>query len=101
MTEYARQFNMTGRQVRIEACHNDVSKFNDDGEFVCPMNQYRSGGDIGPNIGSIIGEAYGTIPHNDLDKPLSRPGCWAYPDMMQARLFRYPYSIRIKTACVC
>ena len=77
VTEYARQFNLTGRPVRIEACHNDVSKFDDDGNFVCPMNQYRSGGDIGPNFGSVIGEAYGTIGHNDLDVPMSRPGCWA------------------------
>ena len=76
VTEYAHQFNLTGRPVRIEACHNDAAKFDQDGNFVCPMNQYRSGGDIGPNFGSIIGEAYGTIGHNDLDVPMSRPGCW-------------------------
>ena len=68
-------FNASGRPVRIEPCHNDVAKIDpESGEFICPMNQYRSGGDIGPNFGSIIGEAYGTVGHNDLDVPLSRPG---------------------------
>eukprot|EP01052_Picozoa_sp_SAG31_P024850 SAG31_NODE_2141_length_6344_cov_13.577742_6_plen_91_part_00 len=79
VTKWAALFNATGRPVRIEACHNDVAKFNEAGELVCPMNQYRSGGDISPNFGSIIGEAYATVSHNDLDAPLSRPGCWAYP----------------------
>lgn len=35
-----------------------------------------------------VGEAYGTIEWSDRSYPLSRPGCWAYPDMMQIGNFK-------------
>ena len=73
---YADLLNATGRPVRIENCHNSWPDFT---TGFCPMNFYRSGGDISANIGDIIGEAYATVDAADLPNPRSGPGCWAYP----------------------
>lgn len=43
----------------------------------CPMNLYRTGGDIRASFTSCIGEAYATVQYNDRPDPFSRPGCWA------------------------
>jgi len=90
VTEYARLFNASGKPIRIEDCHTypGSGKYTPDGKFFCPMNMYRSGGDIHADFGSIIGEIFSTVYHNDLDKPQSQPGCWAYPDMMQIGNFK-------------
>ncbi|CAK0910657.1 unnamed protein product [Prorocentrum cordatum] len=52
------------------------------------MNMYRTGGDIGPNFNSVIGEAYAVVQYGDRPDPLSHPGCWAYPDMSEVGNFR-------------
>ena len=78
ISRYAELFNASGRPVRIENCHNSAGP-NSDG--VCPMNMYRSGGDIHAGFIDILGKIYGTIGFNDRAKPASFPGCWAYPDM--------------------
>eukprot|EP00729_Bicosta_minor_P002093 gene2093-11945_t len=52
----------------------------------CPMNLYRTGGDIGPDFASTIGEAYAVVQYSDRPDPLSHPGCWAYPDMSEIGL---------------
>jgi hypothetical protein len=38
---------------------------------------------VGPTFSSVIGEAYATVQYADRVDPLSRPGCWAYPDMSE------------------
>ena len=73
VSHWAALFNATGRPVRIENCHNSWPDFAS-GE--CPMNFFRTGGDISANIGDIIGEAYGTVDAADLRHPRSVPGCW-------------------------
>ena len=52
----------------------------------CPMNLFRSGHDIGPDFGNVMGKLQTTIPFqgpNGTD-PVSRPGCWAYPGRLHA-----------------
>ena len=85
VTLYSELFNKTGKPIRIEDCHTSPAHpdIKSDGSIVCPMNMYRAGGDIKASFGSIIGEIYGTVPYSDRKIPLSRPGCWAYPDMLQ------------------
>ncbi|CAK0807191.1 unnamed protein product, partial [Prorocentrum cordatum] len=72
---YADLFNATGRPVRIENCHNSWPDFSTGS---CPMHFFRTGGDIGPSMDSILTEAYSTIDAADLLVPRSGPGCWAY-----------------------
>eukprot|EP00041_Stephanoeca_diplocostata_P026427 m.712695 g.712695 ORF g.712695 m.712695 type:complete len:436 (+) comp22965_c0_seq2:114-1421(+) len=59
----------------------------------CDFNFYRSGGDIGPDFGNIMAKLQRTIPYQDLHDPLSRPGCWAYPDMLEVGNFRGPLNL--------
>lgn len=49
----------------------------------CPMNMFRTGHDIGPKFKSVIVKLNRTRPYQDLKAPISRPGCWAYPDMLE------------------
>jgi len=42
----------------------------------CPMNFYRSGGDIHPGFLDVVGKVYGTIKWADVSPPQSYPGCW-------------------------
>lgn len=84
VSNYADLFNATGRPVRIENCHNSWPDFSTGS---CPMNFFRTGGDIGPSMDSILTEAYSTIDAADLLVPRSGPGCWAYPDMSEVGNF--------------
>lgn len=54
----------------------------------CHRIAFAFAGDIKADFGDIVGEAYGTITWSDRSYPLSRPGCWAYPDMMQIGNFK-------------
>lgn len=93
VTRWAELFNSTGKPVRIENCHNSVPDPQRPED--CPMHMYRSGGDIGASFDSILGEAYSTIPFGDRPEgPLSRPGCWAYPDMLEVGNFEGPEPLR-------
>jgi alpha-galactosidase len=49
----------------------------------CPMNMFRTGGDIGASFHSAMQKLNRTRPYQDLKAPVSRPGCWAYPDMLE------------------
>jgi len=84
VSHWAELFNKTGKAIRIENCHNSWPDFQ---TGACPMNFFRSGGDISPDVRSILGEAYGTIDAADLREPRSHPGCWAYPDMSEVGNF--------------
>ena len=80
-----------GKPILLENCHNGPrtgtpaaqSPF---GPFVptqdwCPFHMYRSSSDIRPQWGSILSNLQ-TIPPLAAAN-LSRPGCWAYPDMLE------------------
>ena len=53
-------------------------------EAPCPFNFFRTGGDIVPDFGVVISKLQRTVPYlgNSSFAPISRPGCWAYPDMV-------------------
>ena len=67
--------------MQIENCHNPVTGNKnpffkpDSPPDVCPMNMYRTGGDIGAGWGSIIGEVYSLVQYGDSPTPHSHPGC--------------------------
>lgn len=47
----------------------------------CPWHMYRTSGDINPDFGSCMGNMMTTIVYAEGN--LSRPGCWAYADMLE------------------
>jgi len=73
-----RLINQSGRSVMIENCH-----WGHDGpnETWCPFNYYRSSGDIRGTYGSMASNLQTTIKWATGN--LSKPGCWAYPDMLE------------------
>lgn len=84
LTYYAELMNKTGRPYLIENCHG--------GHILptlewCPFNIYRTSNDIRPSFSSVMHNLHTTIPFQDIDNPLSRPGCWAYPDMLEVGNF--------------
>jgi len=88
LMEWADFLNQTGRPVMIENCHDNTSfpYWNNPKTFdklICPMNFWRVSGDIGANWNSIISNLQQTIRFQDLQHPMSQPGCWAYPDMLE------------------
>jgi hypothetical protein len=84
------------RPMLLENCHNgphtgSPAAQSPFGPFAptkdwCPFHMYRSSGDIRPKWGSILSNLQ-TIPPLAAAN-LSRPGCWAYPDMLEVRLQR-------------
>lgn len=49
----------------------------------CPFNWYRSSGDINAGTMSWFNNLQTTIRFQSWDAPVSQPGCWAYPDMLE------------------
>ena len=49
----------------------------------CPFNWYRSSGDINSGATSWLRNLQSTTRFQDYERPLSVPGCWAYPDMLE------------------
>jgi alpha-galactosidase len=77
---YADMLNQTGKHVLIEECAQGKVVPTKDW---CPFNMFRTGGDIRPTFANVMGKLQRTIPYQALTDPLSRPGCWAYPDMLE------------------
>eukprot|EP00927_Polykrikos_kofoidii_P061609 TRINITY_DN56443_c0_g1_i1.p1 TRINITY_DN56443_c0_g1~~TRINITY_DN56443_c0_g1_i1.p1 ORF type:complete len:462 (+),score=50.82 TRINITY_DN56443_c0_g1_i1:70-1386(+) len=53
----------------------------------CPGNFFRTGGDIVNDFGVVRDKLQRTKPFQDVDTPISRPDCWAYPDMLEVGNF--------------
>eukprot|EP00005_Dracoamoeba_jomungandri_P000161 CAMPEP_0174253276 /NCGR_PEP_ID=MMETSP0439-20130205/2647_1 /TAXON_ID=0 /ORGANISM="Stereomyxa ramosa, Strain Chinc5" /LENGTH=378 /DNA_ID=CAMNT_0015334217 /DNA_START=162 /DNA_END=1298 /DNA_ORIENTATION=+ len=87
LTEWNDLLNKTGRAILIENCHDNVTfPYWEDITYknlVCPMHFYRVSNDIQSNWDSIFSNLQHTIPYLTESNPLSRPGCWAYPDMLE------------------
>eukprot|EP00729_Bicosta_minor_P007317 gene7317-8221_t len=51
----------------------------------CPYNLYRTSGDINPNFGHMMGNVNTVVKFLGTKTlpPSSRPGAWAYPDMLE------------------
>lgn len=75
---WADLFNATGRPVLIENCHWGGTVPN---ATWCPWNYYRTSGDVRANYGSIISNLNTVTKF--LEQKLTKPGCWAYPDMLE------------------
>ena len=86
-TLYADLMRRSGKNYTIENCHWGDCTDSDDSSCPtqdwCPFNWYRSSGDINAGATSWLGNLQTTIKFQDYDKPLSQPGCWAYPDMLE------------------
>jgi alpha-galactosidase len=53
----------------------------------CNMHMFRSGADIRNNFIDTMEKLQTTIPFQDINRPISRPGCWAFPDMLEVGNF--------------
>lgn len=107
MTLYYQLFNATGKPVGIENCHQgqnitDGGNPGQMGKGWCPYNWFRTSGDIvnewdrvmsnlmtvdpflspDPRV-NVSHSARSTTGRGEPEPPLSRPGCWAYPDMLE------------------
>ena len=78
-------FNGTGKQTMIENCHQGGDPPRGDG--YCPYHLFRVSGDIINLFDRVLSNLQHARPFLGVDpqlnKPLSRPGCWAYPDMLE------------------
>ena len=83
LTKWADLFNKTGKSILIENCHwGDTVPTAD----WCPWNYFRSSTDIHANYNSVVSNLQTTIEW--AKNGLSRPGCWAYPDMLEIGTLR-------------
>lgn len=70
----------SGKPTLVENCMK--THYPTDPSAVCPYNFWRVSGDIGPSWGQVMENLHAMRPYLG-DKPLSRPGCWAYADMLE------------------
>ena len=95
MSLYYELFNQSGRPLAIENCHQGLN-FTDGGNpdqmgpGWCPYNWFRTSGDTVNLWDRVISNLMTVAPFLQPPKaapkgaaPLSRPGCWAYPDMLE------------------
>lgn len=76
----------SGRPVVVENCgdnHDTWSPPLPEELEICDFQFYRISNDIAPHYNSVMWNLQKQIPFQDVAKPMSRPGCWAYPDMLQ------------------
>ena len=97
MTLWAEQINRTGHQVLLENCHQGglvpgqkIPGQHCKGDFGvsdCPYHMYRSSDDIYNHWENIINNINSVTPYLTQEdpeiSPRSRPGGWAYPDMLE------------------
>ena len=85
LAEWYDLLNATGKAIEIENCHNNVTfpYVDDTGELQCPHHFFRVSHDINPSWQSVTGNLQCSIKFNQLQNPVTRPGCWAYPDMLE------------------
>ena len=79
---YLRQYSAQhdNPMIEIENCHWGKNVPTNPNEY-CPYAFYRTSGDIRPNYQSVMHNLQTVDPFHKQN--LSRPSCWAYPDMLQ------------------
>ena len=92
LTQWAQLLNATGRPIMIENCHwgrtvpgqttGDAPCKGDSGVSDCAYNFFRTSVDIEPSWISMHWNLQTTKKFQG-NPPLSRPGSWAYPDMLE------------------
>lgn len=94
MTLYAKLMAESGKNYTIENCHWGECTTDDASSCPtqdwCPFNWYRSSGDINAGAFSWLDNLQTTIRFQDYDAPVSVPGCWAYPDMLEVGRVQAP-----------
>eukprot|EP00928_Gymnodinium_smaydae_P087600 TRINITY_DN71845_c0_g1_i1.p1 TRINITY_DN71845_c0_g1~~TRINITY_DN71845_c0_g1_i1.p1 ORF type:complete len:546 (+),score=51.84 TRINITY_DN71845_c0_g1_i1:91-1728(+) len=94
LTLYASLMRNSGKNYTIENCHWGQC-WAQDGDFDasgcptqtwCPFNIFRSSPDIGQPRFSWVRNLQTMLRFLNATAPLSRPGCWAYPDMLEVGL---------------
>ncbi|CAE7945701.1 unnamed protein product [Symbiodinium sp. KB8] len=78
LDKWAGLINKTGRKVMIENCHWGKTVPT---ETWCPWNFFRTSGDVRASYGSVVANLQTTVQW--AQRNLSKPGCWAYPDMLE------------------
>ena len=82
---YYSLFNATGKPTMVENCHQGGDPPRSDG--YCPYHLFRVSGDIINLFDRVMSNLQHARPFLGVDPvlgmPLSRPGCWAYPDMLE------------------
>ena len=53
----------------------------------CDFHLFRTGGDIRPDFDGVVARLQRVLPFTNSTPPISRPGCWAYPDMLEVGNF--------------
>lgn len=94
MTKYAQELATRNASLLVENCGNGPAGANPKMDFPphqdyldmlqtsCPWSFYRTSVDVAPQFYSTVYNVNRALPFLDADAPLSRPGCWAYPDML-------------------
>lgn len=93
MSAWAAQFHGAGKELFVESCGNGPKGTNPKKDsppktaFLsmvadsCPFSIFRVSQDIAPQWFSAIYNANRALPYLGRHNALSRPGCWAYPDV--------------------
>jgi len=90
--------NASGKAVLVEDCNQGHGKgpprgLPTDPHGWCPGNFFRTGGDIVADFGVTMAHLQETIAYQNLTDPISRPGCWAHPDMLEVGNLKGPDNI--------
>ena len=64
-------------------------------EDTCPFSFYRVSVDVAPQFFSTVHNINRALPYLRPSAPLSRPGCWAYPDSA-SRFHRLPFFLLLR-----
>jgi len=83
---YAALFNATGKSILIENCHWGGTVPN---ATWCPWNYFRTCGDISASYSSVVSNLQSVWQW--AKSGLSKPGCWAYPDMLEVGCAHGPH----------
>jgi len=81
---YMNLFNKTGRRIEIEGCYWGEKVGN---ATWCPGHFFRASSDIDSNYGSMLSCLRKTLTYIDV----TRPGCWAYADMLEIGVGNSPF----------
>ena len=115
MTLYYELFNATGKPIQIEECHQgqNITDGGNPGQMSpgwCPYNFFRTSGDIVNLWDRVMSNLMTVVPFLSPPKessgsvsmtPVSRPGCWAYPDMLSLVQPLHPHAHRTHLPCYC
>ena len=75
--------NATGKPIVVENCHWGSAVPYEPTSDWCPWNFFRTSDDIRSDYAIVMRNLASTYKYSDTK--LSRPGCWAYPDMLEVR----------------